>query len=209
MAGVGFFIDTGAQGDYSKVEGVEEEEERVVEGEEERVVVGEREVLGAQDEQTERKQRERAARERGLASFLFGKGVQEVKVVGEEEEGVESEEEEESEEEHSDLEESDVDVDSDAEPAEKKSKEDEGDEDEEDGSEDEDAKTVSAQPSLPLDVLGGALGLEGHRRKRKAAWVDREDKDIKVKVRLTEHLSLQTKPVFFFVQCFPPSCPSP
>ena len=61
MADVGFYIDTAAQ-----EEGGEEEEK-------EEILTQDREVLGALDAATEKKQRERAAQERGLASFLFGK----------------------------------------------------------------------------------------------------------------------------------------
>ena len=59
MADVGFYIDTAAQ----EEEGEEKEE----------ILTQDREVLGALDAATEKKQRERAAQERGLASFLFGK----------------------------------------------------------------------------------------------------------------------------------------
>ena len=61
MADVGFYIDTAAKG-----EGGEEEEK-------EEILTQNREVLGALDAATEKKPRERAAQERGLASFLLGK----------------------------------------------------------------------------------------------------------------------------------------
>ena len=60
MADVGFYIDTAAQ-----EEGGEEEKEEIL--------TQNREVLGALDAATEKKPRERAAQERGLASFLLGK----------------------------------------------------------------------------------------------------------------------------------------
>merc|ERR1719187_2231816 len=49
---------------------------------------------------------------------------------------------------------------------------------EDDNSEDE---SSSVQPSIPSDVFGGALNLPLNKRKRKAAWVDKDDADIMVK----------------------------
>ena len=68
MAEVGFYIDTGA-----REEEVEEEE---VDGSED-----EDKVLGSKDAAVEKRQRERAAKERNLSSFLFGKLSDNVKEI--------------------------------------------------------------------------------------------------------------------------------
>ena len=156
---VGFFIDTGAREDD-----VEEEEEDSKDSEDEG------KVLGGRDAAVEKQQRERAAKERNLASFLFGKTTDDAKEIPNDE--AESEDEDESE---SDLEDNDLEVDSDDE---KVGGEEEEKSDEDDSSENE---SSSVQPSMPSDVFGGALNLPVNKRKRKAAWVDKDDADIMVK----------------------------
>ena len=164
MAEVGFYIDTGA-----REEDVEDEEE---DGEEAKDLEEEDRVLGSRDAAVEKQQRERAAKERNLASFLFGKTTDDVKEIPDDE-AEESEEEEDKDE--SDLEDDDLEVDSDDEKVEGEEEEKSG---EDDDSEDE---SSSVQPSIPSDVFGGALNLPLNKRKRKAAWVDKDDADIMVK----------------------------
>ena len=88
MAEVGFYIDTGAREDD-----VEEEEE----DEETKDSEDEGRVLGSRDAAVEKQQRERAAKERNLASFLFGKTTDDAKEIRDDEaESVEEEDEDES-----------------------------------------------------------------------------------------------------------------
>ena len=96
MAEVGFYIDTGAR--------EEEVEEEDVDGSED-----EDKVLGSKDAAVEKRQRERAAKERNLSSFLFGKLSDDVKEIVDSE--AESEEEE-DEVDESDLDDNDLEVDS-------------------------------------------------------------------------------------------------
>ena len=161
MAEVGFYIDTGAR---------EEDEEE--DGEDAIDVEEEGRVLGSRSAAVEKQQRERAAKERNLASFLFGKITDDVKEIGDDEAEEESEEEDES-----DLEEDDLEVESDEE---KVGGEEDEKSDEEDESEEEE-EISSVQPSIPSDVFGEALNLPVNKRKRKAAWVDKDDADIMVK----------------------------
>ena len=161
MAEVGFYIDTAAREDD-----VEDDEEETEDLEEED------RVLGSRDAAVEKQQRERAAKERNLASFLFGKTTDDVKEIPDDE--AESSEEEEDKDE-SDLEDDDLEIESDDE---KVGGEDEENSGEDDNSEDE---SSSVQPSIPSDVFGGALNLPLNKRKRKAAWVDKDDADIMVK----------------------------
>ena len=168
MAEVGFYIDTGAREDN-----VEEEEE----DEEAKDSEDEGRVLGSRDAAVEKQQRERAAKERNLASFLFGKTTDDAKEIPDDEaESVEEEDEDES-----DLEDNDLDVDSDDEKigGEEEDKSEEKDKSEED--DDSENESSSVQPSMPSDVFGGALNLPLNKRKRKAAWVDKDDADIMVK----------------------------
>ena len=106
MAEVGFYIDTGA-----REEDVEDEED---DGEEVKDSEEEGRVLGSRDAAVEKQQRERAAKERNLASFLFGKTTDDVKEIPDDE--AESEDEEDKDE--SDLEDDDLEVDSDDEKVE-------------------------------------------------------------------------------------------
>ena len=142
---MGFFIDTGGRADTEQ-----EEEEEVGELETEEAEA----ALGVEDVKTEAKLRQRASRERSLASFLFGKTSQPT----------------------SGGEESDQ-SDSDQEEKQADSEEEEDEEDEENDEEEED-QTSSVQPVLPGDWL---LLEKGGRRKRKAAWEDEEDEDLQVK----------------------------
>ena len=160
MAEVGFYIDTGAR--------EEEVEEEDVDGSED-----EDKVLGSRDAAVEKRQRERAARERNLSSFLFGKLSDNVKEIVDSE--AESDEEE-DEVDESDLDDNDLEVDSNDERVKSGNEEESEDENSEDQEE-----SSSVQPSLPSDVFGGALNLPVNKRKRKAAWVDKDDADIKVK----------------------------
>ena len=160
MAEVGFYIDTGA-----REEDVEDEQE---EDEDTKDVEEEGRVLGSRDAAVEKQQRERAAKESNLASFLFGKITDDVKEIADDE--AESEDKDES-----DLEEDNLEVDSDDEEV-------EGEEDEKSDEDDEsEEESSSVQPSIPSDVFGGALNLPVNKRKRKAAWVDKDDADIMVK----------------------------
>ena len=160
MAEVGFYTDTGA-----REEDVEDEEE---EDEDAQDVEEEGRVLGSRDAAVEKQQRERAAKERNLASFLFGNITDDVKEIADDE--AESEEEDES-----DLEEDNLEVDSDDEKV-------EGEQDEKSDEDDEsEEESSSVQPSIPSDVFGGALNLPVNKRKRKAAWVDKDDANIMVK----------------------------
>ena len=77
MAEVGFYIDTGA-----REEDVEDEEE---DGGEAKDLEEEDRVLGSRDAAVEKQQRERAAKERNLASFLFGKTTDDVKEIPDDE----------------------------------------------------------------------------------------------------------------------------
>ena len=163
MAEVGFYIDTGA-----REEDVEDEEE---DDDDAKDVEEEGRVLGSRDAAVEKQQRERAAKERNLASFLFGKITDDVKEIGDDE-AEESEEEDES-----DLEEDNLEVESDDEKV--GGEEDEKSDEEDDESEEEESSSV--QPSIPSDVFGEALNLPVNKRKRKAAWVDKDDADIMVK----------------------------
>ena len=163
MAEVGFYIDTGAREEDVEDEEVDEEDVKDLEEE--------GRVLGSRDAAVEKQQRERAAKERNLASFLFGKTTDDVKEIPDDE--AESEEEEDKDE--SDLEDGDLEVDSDDEKVGGEEEEKSG---EDDNSEDE---SSSVQPSIPSDVFGGALNLPLNKRKRKAAWVDKDDADIMVK----------------------------
>ena len=166
MAEVGFYIDTGA-----REEEVEDEED---DGEEGKDLEEEGRVLGSRAAAVEKQQRERAAKERNLASFLFGKTTDNVKEIPDDE--AESEEEEDRDE--SDLEDDDLEVDSDDEKVGGEEEEKSDGSGEDDNSEDE---SSSVQPSIPSDVFGGALNLPLNKRKRKAAWVDKDDADIMVK----------------------------
>ena len=113
------------------------------------------EVMGAKDAQTEAKQRNRARTERSLSTFLFGKTAD---IVEEAEEDSSSEDE------------------GDEAASERDSESDSEDEDEEN-----EVQPVSVQPSLPEDTFGAALSLSIGKRKRKAAWVDKEDNEVLVK----------------------------
>jgi len=53
--------------------------------------------------------------------------------------------------------------------------------DEEDDQEKEQEQAISVQPSLPEDTFGSALSISGGKRKRKAAWMDKEDSEVLVK----------------------------
>jgi len=110
-------------------------------------------VMGAKDAQTEAKQRNRARTERSLSTFLFGKTVDPVE---------------------------EQDDDSDTEEDEESGKESELDSEEDEDKENEEIP-VSVQPSLPEDTFGAALSLSSGKRKRKAAWVDKEDNEVLVK----------------------------
>ena len=160
MAEVGFYIDTRA-----KEEDVEEDED-----EEEKDAQEDGRVLGGRNAAVEKQQRDRAAKERSLASFLFGKITDDVKEVADDD----AESEEEDDEDESDLEDDNIDVDSDNEKVDE-----EGENSEEDDESEEESSSV--QPSLPSDVFGGALNLPVNKRKRKAAWVDKDDAHIMVK----------------------------
>ena len=146
MATLGFFIDTGGRPDTE-----EEEKQEVGEAEAEEAEA----ALGVEDVKTEAKLRQRASRERSLASFLFGKTAQ--PTSGDEE----------SEQSDSDQEEKLADSEED---------EDEGETEDEEQKEMEEPSSV--QPSLPGDWL---LLEKGGRRKRKAAWEDEEDGEVQVK----------------------------
>jgi len=142
MDSLGFFIDTGGEGENPSVD--KEESEKYVEDE----------VMGAKDALTEAKQRDRARTERSLSTFLFGKTSDPIE---EEDDASDSEEEELSE----------------------KESESESDSDNEDKENEE--QPTSVQPSLPEDTFGDALSLSSGKRKRKAAWVDKEDNEVLVK----------------------------
>jgi len=141
MASMGFFIDTGGRADT-------EEDEEVGE-----VVAEEAEAaLGVQDVKTEAKMRQRASKERSLASFLFGKTSQ----AASDDESDPSDKD------------SDDNVDN---------SEEEVNEDSESGEEDDSKETPSsAQPSLAADLF-----LTEGRRKRKAAWQDEEAEEVLVR----------------------------
>ena len=143
MATLGFFIDTGGRPDSE-----EEEEEEVVATEEAEA------ALGVEDVKTEAKLRERASKERSLASFLFGKTSQ-LNSADDESDQSESDQEEQEEEEEQDAADS-----------------------EEEEQEQEQEQPSSVQPSLPGDWL---MLEKGGRRKRKAAWEDEEDGEVLVK----------------------------
>ena len=113
------------------------------------------EVMGAKDAQTEAKQRNRARTERSLSTFLFGKTAD---IIEEAEEDSSSEDE------------------GDEAASERDSESDSEDEDKEN-----EVQPVSVQPSLPEDTFGAALSLSSGKRKRKAAWVDKEDNEVLVK----------------------------
>ena len=140
-----FFIDTGGKEDAGGQE-VSDEEELV-----------EDKVMGAKDAATEAKQRQRAIKERSLASFLFGKP----KETSDADSG------------HSE-DESDERLESDTDPED--SEEDKrGAEGESDSDDDEKEVTISsAQPTFTG---------ESHiiKRKRKAAWEDEDDSKVLVK----------------------------
>jgi len=112
------------------------------------------EVMGAKDAQTEAKQRDRARTERSLSTFLFGKTADPV------------------EEEQDDDSDSEVD---------ERSSEKESESDSENEDKENDDMPVSVQPSLPVDTFGAALSISSGKRKRKAAWVDKEDSEVLVK----------------------------
>merc|ERR1719225_1247601 len=97
MATLGFFIDTGGRPDN------EEEEEEVGEVESEEAEA----ALGVEDVKTEAKLRQRASRERSLASFLFGKTSQPSSGGDESGQSESDQEEKDSEEEEEDQEEED------------------------------------------------------------------------------------------------------
>lgn len=160
MAEVGFYIDTEAQ-----EEGEEDKNEILVKED--------NKILGALDAAQEKKLRDRAKTERSLASFLFGQNIQENTDKGKAEQEEDSDEDEGI---PSDLEDEDVEL-SDNEI---KSNDEEGENEESDGS-DEDVEPTSAQPTLPVDIFGGALNMASGKRKRKAAWVDKDDAGVLVK----------------------------
>lgn len=129
---------------------------------EQEFIVDEKEVLGARDAETERKQRERAQTERSLSSFLFGK-PDDAEDIKDEDESSDSEDDV-----PSDLDDKDIDSDEDTNVTEEETDE-------------TTVKPVSVQPSLPEDVFGAALEIGSKRKKRKAAWVDKEDSEVLVK----------------------------
>jgi len=129
------------------------QEEGTKNDQEDEVKMVEDEVMGAKDAQTEAKQRNRARTERSLSTFLFGKTTEDT--VDEIDDGSDSDCDEHSE--------NDKDTD--------------GEDDEKENH----AQPISAQPSLPDDTFGSALSLSAGKRKRKAAWVDKEDKEVLVK----------------------------
>jgi len=53
--------------------------------------------------------------------------------------------------------------------------------DSEDGEKENVVQPTSVQPSLPNDIFGEVLNFSNGKRKRKAAWVDTEDKEVLVK----------------------------
>jgi len=144
-----FFIDTGGKEDASD-QGLSDDNM-------------EDKVMGAKDAAIEAKQRQRAIKERSLASFLFGK----------------PKESSDAESRHSE-EESDEGLESDAESEDtEEEKSDEGREDGRDDNDENDADekevTLScAQPTFSGDVLLS-------KRKRKAAWEDEDDSKVLVK----------------------------
>ena len=143
-----FFIDTGAGG---QDEHVDKENDNESEPEE----VDEDKVMGARDVASEAKLRNRAIKERSLASFLFGKPKDdEVK---------------------SDYDSGEDDKDA---PADDESDSDE-DKDREDNENDEgideEVSLSCVQPTLPSDLLLSS------KRKRKAAWEDEDDPAVLVK----------------------------
>jgi len=128
-----------------------EEENSAVDKDESEKFV-EDEVMGAKDAQTEAKQRERARTERSLSTFLFGKTSDPTEEVD----------------------------DSDSDEEEEVSENDEASDSDNEDKENEE-QPISVQPSLPEDTFGAALSLSRGKRKRKAAWVDKEDNEVLVK----------------------------
>jgi len=122
------------------------------EDQEETAKIVDDEVMGAKDAQTEAKLRNRAKTERSLSTFLFGKTND--GVVDDIDDASDSQEE-------------DLDEDEDHES--------------EDDENEQDDQPISVQPSLPVDTFGAALSLSGGKRKRKAAWMDKEDSEVLVK----------------------------
>jgi len=144
-----FFIDTGAGGPDDNVE-------KENAGDSDQEEVNEDKVMGARDAATEAKLRNRAIKERSLASFLFGKpkdDSQEVK---------------------SDY---DSGEDEDAEVGDESDSDDDKDEEDNENDEgiDEEVSLSCAQPTLPSDLLLTS------KRKRKAAWEDEDDTKVLVK----------------------------
>eukprot|EP00092_Neocalanus_flemingeri_P072346 GFUD01089066.1.p1 GENE.GFUD01089066.1~~GFUD01089066.1.p1 ORF type:complete len:540 (-),score=211.34 GFUD01089066.1:36-1655(-) len=133
--------------------GGQEEDTNVENDQEEVIQMVEDEVMGAKDAQTEAKQRNRARTERSLSTFLFGKTVVDTDYVHDD--GNDTEEDEGIESENVD--------------------------ECEDEEKEKDIQPISAQPSMPDDIFGSALGVSCGKRKRKAAWVDKEDSEVLVK----------------------------
>jgi hypothetical protein len=131
-------------------------QDEVTPGEEEKTEkIVEDEVMGAKDAQTEAKQRDRARTERSLSTFLFGKTA--------------------------DPAEEEQDDDSDTDSEDEKLSENESESDSENEDKENEEMPVSVQPTLPEDTFGSALSLSSGKRKRKAAWVDKEDSEVLVK----------------------------
>ena len=141
-----FFIDTGGKDDASDQLDSDDNTEEMVEDK----------VMGARDAATEAKQRQRAIKERSLASFLFGK----------------TKESSDADSDHSDEENDEGLEGSDTEPDD--SEEDRNEEEEGDDDDEKEVTISSAQPTFSGDILLT-------KRKRKAAWEDEDDSKVLVK----------------------------
>jgi len=160
MDSCGFFIDTVGKDPADNGEESPHEDDQ-------------EEILGAKAAAIEQKQRERAEKERGLESFLFGKSTEAVVIQNSDAESSSSESEVESDLEDEDLSEADSDEITETPSVNIES------------SNTAASTAVDPEPSqtsLPPDVFGSVLDLgKSTKRKRKAAWVDQEDSKVLVK----------------------------
>ena len=160
-----FFIDTGGKDDTEDARS----EDGVDDLSDDKEEVQEDKVMGAKDAAVEAKLRNRATKERSLASFLFGKPKDTSDAESEHSE-------DDSDSEKLDPDEEDEEPDTEDEDAAGEGGGD-GDksEDASDGDGDDEVTLSSVQPTLPGDFL------LGNKRKRKAAWEDEDDSKVLVK----------------------------